>query len=397
MKILQVNKFGRRGTGADNYFLDLTERLAAAAEVAVLCTDPCDVPAGTAVFKASAIDFHAATGVTARASAARRVLWSDETAVLMREALNDFEPDVVHYHNYSHQLSNAVLAVALEAGVRTVATAHDYKLICPAYIARRGGESCFRCASARPVHCITGRCLHGSLSWSVLATVEAMATRRGRLIPDEVIAPSRFMGEQLERSWLADHPSATVTVLPNPVGLPPPGSTRQPQGHGVFVGRLSEEKGIDVAIRASARAGVPLRVIGSGPAEEDLRALASKLQAEIAFVGFRQGHELEREWESASFLVQPSVWPENAPLTVLEAMIRGVPVIAADIGGMPEQIRTHSGGRLVPSGDVDSLAHAMSAGARGAVDAADPADVARQAGWASHLAGIRTIYGGTTQ
>jgi glycosyltransferase involved in cell wall biosynthesis len=114
---------------------------------------------------------------------------------------------------------------------------------------------------------------------------------------------------------------------------------------------LSAEKGVDVLIRAAAKAKhIPVRIIGEGPDEKRLKKLAAELGAtNVDFHGFKQGDELEREYAGARFVVIPSVWYEVAGLIALEAYAAGKPVIASQIG------------LYVSAGDADDLAAQMSA------------------------------------
>lgn len=390
-----MNKFGTRTSGADNYFLDVASRLTGhGIEVAYLCMRPSDVPADASVFEVPDVEFHGHRSPAEQLSAARRVLWSREGADTMQKALRVFRPDVVHLHNYAHQLSSSVIASARRAGVPTVATAHDYKFVCPAYTAVRDGRPCFRCAGQNPTHCIGGRCLHGSLSWSTVAAAESALVRAGRAkrVPELILAPSQYMADRLAASWLS-RAGVHVELLRNPIGWTerveswPARSCR-----GIYVGRLSSEKGLDVMIRAAARSGVGITVVGDGPQREVLEQLAADLRAPVQFAGFLRGEALEREWERAGFFVMTSTWPENAPLALLEGMVRGLPALLTDVGGLPELINAYGGGSLVPPGDVEATAVQLSAFSVGAVGPANVGDLARDLSWHSHLGGLTAHY-----
>ncbi|MFN2537286.1 MAG: glycosyltransferase [Mycobacteriales bacterium] len=388
MRILQVNKFGTRTSGADNYFLDVGARLAAGgSEVGYLCMRPAAVPADAPLFEVPDVEFHGDKSARDQLAAARRVLWSREGLVAMRAALRTFRPDVVHLHNYAHQLSSSVVAAAYEAGVATVATAHDYKLICPAYTAMRDREPCFRCAPGNPSHCVGGRCLHDSLTWSTVAAAEAAFVRRGRdtRVPGTVLAPSQYMADRLSGSWLQGA-GVRVHVLRNPieaVSVAAPVGRRE--GAGIYVGRLAAEKGLDILVRAAAAARVEIVIVGDGPERDSLERLARELDAPVRFPGFLTGAALEAEWSKAGFFAMTSTWPENAPLALLEALVRGLPALLADIGGLPELVGRYGGGRLVPPGDVGAAAAQLPSLAAGDVAAADVVALTNALSWDAHL------------
>jgi glycosyltransferase involved in cell wall biosynthesis len=120
--------------------------------------------------------------------------------------------------------------------------------------------------------------------------------------------------------------------------------------------RLSQEKGIDTAIRAAAASGVPLRVAGEGPAEDHLAALAEREGAHVDFLG-RVGREsLAGLLRGAAMALMPSRYHEFSPYSALEAMAAGVPVLASRLGGLPELV---GGERCLPPNDPEALATRM--------------------------------------
>src|SRR5688572_1402328 len=265
MRVLQVNKFGRPTSGADKYFLALARALSARGNtVATLSMAPCDDVGGTS-YTVPAIDFHELSGVRDRAAAARTVLRSPDAEHEIDHAIRDFKPDLVHFHNIAHHLSSAVVEAAKVAGLPTVMTAHDSKLICPAYLSLRDGSPCAKCHGHSVTAGVKHRCLHGSLAWRVLGAVDARRTRRRhkRAVPDLVICPSQHLASMFEASWLATT-STTLRTVSNPVAAPPQRTTRGPKSGGIYVGRLSYEKGVDVAIRASKASNVALVIVGDG-------------------------------------------------------------------------------------------------------------------------------------
>ena len=397
MRVLQVNKYGTRTSGADNYFLDVGARLADAGHaVAYACMRPTAVPTEAPLFEVPDIEFHSTEGLRAKAAAAGRVLWSRAARAVLERALDEFRPDVVHLHNYAHQLSSSVVVAAKQAGVRTVATAHDYKLVCPAYTAMRDERPCFRCAPGNPAHCLGGRCLHGSVMWSAVGVAEAAFVRAGRStrVPDAVFAPSQYMADRLQESWLSSTTLETHVVR-NPIeGGPDKRQAPSAAGGGIYVGRLSGEKGLSVLVRSAARAGVGVTVVGDGPERADLEALAARLDAPVTFTGFLKGPDLEREWQRASFFVMTSTWPENAPLALLEALVRGLPAILSDVGGLPELPALYGGGRMVPPGDVSATAASLADfGSGRRPRSADVSRLKADLSWDTHLGSLLEHYG----
>ena len=393
MRILQINKFGTRTSGADNYFLDVSQRLTDTMEVGYLCMRPKAVPTHAPLFEVPDIEFHETRSLTEQMSAARRVLWSKEAARTLEQALSVFRPDIIHVHNYAHQLSSSILAITRRAGIPTIATAHDYKLVCPAYTATRDGETCFRCATGSPMHCLAGRCLHGSLSWSGVAAAEAVLVRSGRLkrIPDCILAPSRYMAEQLSGSWLGRF-DVPIYMLRNPIEIPQRPVRSSRRGGGLYVGRLSAEKGLDLLIQAAACTDVPFTIVGDGPEREPLQRQSIESSAPVRFTGFLTGNALEKEWSKASFFAMTPSWPENAPLALLEALVRGLPALVTSVGGLPELVDLYGGGRLIPAGDREAIALGLRAAALGQLRSADITRLTSDLNWEAHLRSLRARY-----
>jgi glycosyltransferase involved in cell wall biosynthesis len=135
-----------------------------------------------------------------------------------------------------------------------------------------------------------------------------------------------------------------------------PASRAGEGGYALVASRLSEEKGIDAAVRASTASGVRLVIAGEGPEEGALRELARSLGAPVEFVGRAARAEMEVLLAGAGALVMPSRYHEFAPYSAIEAMAAGVPVIASRLGGLPELIEP---ARCVPPGDSEALARRL--------------------------------------
>ncbi len=122
-------------------------------------------------------------------------------------------------------------------------------------------------------------------------------------------------------------------------------------------GRLANEKGVDVAIDAIKKSTrVHLNVFGAGPAEASLRAQAQGLS--VTFHGVLE--DVANEMSAMDVVVIPSIWEEAFPYAALESLSLGIPVIASNIGGLPEVISDRHNGRLFVPGDSDSLARVFS-------------------------------------
>jgi glycosyltransferase involved in cell wall biosynthesis len=297
-----------------------------------------------------------------------RFIYARDAKRQMGRLLDDFRPDIVHIHGLYQQLTPAVLEPIRERRIPIVYTVHDYKLLCPAYMAYTDSlGTCERCAGGSYWHCAANACLHGSRAVSAVYALDAYVHRwRGSF--DAVTAfvmPSRSI---LEKHREHGFPADKLHYIPNffqtstDVEVAPSLVAEAQATYGRYIayfGRLSREKGCPQLVEACARAGLPLVLIGEGPEEARLRAQASQSATPVHFAGYRSGDSLWALVEGALGVALPSTWYENAPKSVLEAMSRRKPVVASAIGGLPEMIEDGRTGFLAPAGDVAALAEAL--------------------------------------
>jgi glycogen synthase len=131
----------------------------------------------------------------------------------------------------------------------------------------------------------------------------------------------------------------------------------------VFVGRLVSDKGVDLLLQALRLLRPELQprltIIGGGPEERALRAMAAdlELQSQVSFAGVLSGVPLARALNAHRVLVVPSRWNEPFGIVALEGLACGCRVVASNGGGLPDAVGP--GGRLVPNGDTGALARAI--------------------------------------
>lgn len=297
-----------------------------------------------------------------------RFIYSHEARRQIGRLLDDFRPDIVHIHGLYQQLTPSVLAPVAERGIPIVYTLHDYKLLCPAYnLYTEKLGICERCADGAFWNGAVHQCLHGSRAVSAVYAAEALFHRwRGSYdAVSAYVMPSRWIRDKhLAHGFPAEKlhyiPNFFETTVDDPPGPAQVEEMRTTYGnYVVYFGRLSAEKGCAHLIEACHSAALPLVLVGEGPEQGRLRALAQRLGAAVFFTGYRTGKELWTLVEAALCAALPSVWYENAPKSVLEAMARSKPVVASAIGGLPELIEDGRTGFLVPPGDRQALAAAL--------------------------------------
>jgi glycosyltransferase involved in cell wall biosynthesis len=269
-----------------------------------------------------------------------------------------FRPDVVHLHNPYPSLGPAVHLAAKRHAVPLAMTIHNLRLRCPNGLMFTQGHPCTRCESGNYVNAIFHGCFasssqaaaYGSALW-----IHRFLFRLERMV-DLFLAPSDFTRRRL-LEWGV--PSERIQLVRNFVADGPELSTQT--GHfGLYVGRLSAEKGLRSLLSALAAAGnPPFRIVGDGPVASELGVFARHLGLTRTQFEGQVGVDKVREMlRDARFFVMPSECDENAPLAVLEAMASGLPVVLTRRGGLPELVE-RGGGMLIEPGDVTDLAEKL--------------------------------------
>lgn len=163
--------------------------------------------------------------------------------------------------------------------------------------------------------------------------------------------------------------SDSVVEAPIPMGVPrlQPSPHERKTSEFLFVGRIVEKKGLDVAIRALAIASrASLRVIGDGPLESSMRDLAERMGVadRVRFLGRLSRVTVMEELSRCGGLLIPSVTAadgdeEGTPVVLAEGLTSGAPVIASAIGGLSEHVHDGHNGFLIPPGDHAALARLL--------------------------------------
>ncbi len=359
MRILLVNKYYYMRSGTERYLFNLKRLLEAQGHtVAVFAMHhPHNRPASYERHFVPHVDFRDLPPV-GRLSAALRVLWSPQAARRIARVLDDFRPDLVHLFNIYHQLSPSILPPMTQRGIPVVHTLNDYKLVCPNYLLYTQGTPCSRCRNGNYFQAVRHRCLHGSLAWSLLASVEMTLHKAWHIYERHVatfITPSAFVKKTIKEFGI---PAGQLLHIPLPL-FPQDFSLSEASGEYLaYVGRLSHEKGLPTLIRAMRQVlQARLLIVGEGAMRPILEQMVQESgMTNVHFTGYLRGEDLEHALAQARFTVLPSLWYEVFGQTILESFAVGKPVIAARIGGIPELIDEGKDGLLFSPGDADELA-----------------------------------------
>ena len=367
MKILLVNKFYYQKGGAETCFFTLESLLKEAGhEVAVFSMKhPENLPTKYERYFVEEVDYNDLKkySFAKKCRMALKLIYSSEAKRKISQLIADFKPDVIHYHNIYHQLSPSVLGIGKKSNIPTVLTVHDYKLACPNEQLFSNDTVCEKCIKWRYYNAVFHRCVKDSIPMSALgaieATMHALCHTYSRNL-DVIVSPSIFLKSIIKRSGYS---KARIEVIPNAVAAPQFSATQEKGDYCLYIGRIARSKGILTLLKAVHKLDstkLKLQIVGRGEDESIKHFVDKHNLPQVTWRGFQTGKKLFDIVQNCLFLVLPAEGYENCPMGVLEAFAYGKPVIGANIGGIPEQIKHGYNGYLFEPGNVEELAGLIS-------------------------------------
>ncbi len=344
MKVIQANKFYFLRGGAERYMFDVSDWLESHGHEVVpfAMRHPDNFPTE---FKEYFPSYVSTQNVSFGLGALRtvgRMMYSIEARRNMATLVARQNPDICHVHNIYTQISPSILHALKEQRVPVIMTVHDHHLVTPQYNVW-----------------VSGYFHKNSYAASFMQTAAFKFHRMLKMYQNHVdlfVTPSSYLKRQLVAGGFpkdrirVNHYGADASELsPN----------FHHKGYILFVGRLSEEKGIETVIKIAREVpDVQFKIVGKGPQEKDMHRFAHKLK-NVEFLGFRNGAELTQLYRNAMAVVIPSRVQDVFPLVMLESMRVGTPVIASRSGGIPEVIQDRHTGMLVTPSDLSEWVEAV--------------------------------------
>jgi glycosyltransferase involved in cell wall biosynthesis len=339
MKIVVAHNYYQQPGGEDGVF---------AAERALLASGGHDVLPYTV--------HNDAVSELSNVALAKATVWNQESYKKLRTLFQRVGPNVVHVHNTLPLISPSIYYAAKDEGAAVVQTLHNYRLSCVNGLFFRNGHICEDClGKAAPWPGVARGCYRDSRAASgVVASMLAFHKLRRTYheAVDVYIALTAFSKGKFVEAGL---PAEKVVVKPNFID-PDPGLGGG-GGYALFVGRLSQEKGLTTMLAAWERAGslLPLKIVGDGPMREYVASTASELP-HVEWLGRKGRDEVIRLMQNAAMLVLPSMAYENFPVTVVEAFGTGLPVLVSGHGAMAEIVDHGRTGLHFEPGNAEDLA-----------------------------------------
>ncbi len=365
MKVLLVHKFWRKVGGAEVYFQDVARILRNHNHDVRIYTTDYDAEGSRDVYKKDESVIFGETfdylkgNVLTRLKNIPEIIYSRKNKEQFRKLLQEFKPDIVHVFAIYVTITPSILDACREEGIPVVMSCNDYKHICPNYRLFHHGRICEDCKGGKYYKAIVNNCCKHSMAVSVISAMESYTHAYLDIWKKNVSAflfESMFMLNKTEEFW--GKGKATLRFLGKPFNATHYRLSANDGGYLLFLGRLSDEKGVDVLLDAMKM--VPdarLKIAGDGKHRTYLEDYAAQKQIDnVEFIGSKYGHELENLFGHCRFLVVPSLWHENFPYVMMEAFARGKAVLGSDKGGIPEYIIPGETGEVFPSHDASALA-----------------------------------------
>lgn len=273
----------------------------------------------------------------------RNYFYYPDAAKKLEQLILNEKPDIAHIHLMWGQISPSIFPILKKYHIPIIFTVHDYRMVCPAYSFKDGkGRICEACTGKHFYRCFTHKCTKGSYFLSIFMAAE-MYFRNKYFNPnnyiDGVLYVSDFARKKHEQ-YMPTFKNKPNIVLHNFSTSIADSGRYVSDKYFLFLGRLSEEKGIITLMNAmKENPKSRLKIVGSGPLEDKLKEYKKQNKLNnIEFLGYKSGEELTNLKKQAYFVIVPSECYENNPMAIIESYAEGVPAIGSRIGGIPEII-----------------------------------------------------------
>jgi glycosyltransferase involved in cell wall biosynthesis len=291
-------------------------------------------------------------------------VWNPLAESRLRELVRTGRPDIMHVHNVFPRLSPAIFRAADQTDTATVLTLHNYRMFCAAGTAVRAAAVCTLCGDSRSVKpALRYRCYRGSIAATAPVALSIALHRGLRTLDrhvDAFIALTPFQRDFFVSRGLlnGDRVHVRANFMP---GSPQVIDWQERTAQVVYVGRLSDDKGVDVLLGAWKLWGAqapPLVVVGDGPRRKLLERIArdQARTGKITFTGNLPPSQTHSILRRSKMVVVPSRAFEGFPMVIREAIAFGVPIIASDVGALASIVADSGCGSAFAVGNAAALA-----------------------------------------
>ncbi|SMC81994.1 glycosyltransferase family 4 protein [Polynucleobacter kasalickyi] len=270
-----------------------------------------------------------------------------------------FRPEVIHIHNVFPLISPSIFYFAPKK-IPIIATLHNYRYFCPAAIPLRNNQICTLCIDNKsPWFSLVFGCYRNSRVATLPVAISVWFLRFFNVLNKNIttyIAFSHFQSNLLTRAGIS---SSLIKVRPNFYS----GNSNyiewnKRRDYIVYVGRLSEEKGIVTLINAWKIWGdkaPELRIIGDGVLQHKIKILLESFPHNIKLLGYLDEVSIKEQIGNSKLTIIPSECYEGFPMVIAESFAYGTPVAVSNLGPLPEIVTDHQNGILFDPFSPNSL------------------------------------------
>ena len=270
--------------------------------------------------------------------------------------IKQFKPDVIHVHNWYFGASPSIFIAAHFKKIRVVHTIHNFRILCPSAVIFYKNKLYFDSVKKYfPLRSVLFRVYKNSFfitGWVLLCTRFHYFLNTWNNI-DKIICLTGSAKMLLCESYLKI-PDEKIMVKPHFIPTFSESTSLKRKDHFLYVGRLSEEKGIDLLLRAFENSNHKLKIIGKGPMKDLVEKFALN-NSNIDFLNFKNSAEIRKEMLDCSAVIFPSICYEQFGLVIVEAFATATAVISCDIGSPKELVKNGYNGFKFTTGNQKEL------------------------------------------
>jgi glycosyltransferase involved in cell wall biosynthesis len=285
-------------------------------------------------------------------------IWNSGAAGKVRKMIYEFKPDIVQIYNWNYASGPVIIQMAKKLGVKVVVNVQNYRLLCPSASLLHHGKLFMDSIEKRgfpwkAVRCRVYRNSYFQTFWLAFVVYFHKMAGTWKMV-DQYIAPSKTVEKLFtEYKSYTDIPKEKFLVKPNfsiQTGI----LSLKREKHFLFIGRLSEEKGIDFLLDTFKNSSYELIIAGSGPLKDKVLETCAQ-HSNIKFAGSLDKEKVKEAMSTCTALIFSSIWYEPFGLVITEALSNGCPLIASDIGSPTELVAEGVTGIHFKTGDKKSL------------------------------------------
>lgn len=310
---------------------------------------------------------NAKKGIRSGFQALKNSVVSLEALRNLDELLRNNEIAFAHLHIIHHWLTPAIVWKLKQYNIPVIWSLHEYKLICPEGSFVSGGKICEKCYQNKFYHCALQKCKKQSFLASLLSSLDAYFYHFSGVYKkvDFYLCPSAFLLDKFAqfgfdpKKLILSNLCYDIELLDETVRMLREDlltATQNRERYILYVGRIEKIKGIFTLIDAVAGTEIRLKIAGTGPALEEMKAyVKTHSLTNVEFLGHVVKTRVYQLTLDSEFVVCPSEWYENYPFSVIESLLMSKPVIGANIGGIPELVIDQQTGLLFEPGNSTEL------------------------------------------